>query len=484
MHVDLSFRLSAAIAFCLALTSPSVFAETPNVLVIMADDLGYGDLSCMGSQFIKTPHIDQLAADGTIFTQAYVASSVCSPSRAGFMTGRDPRRFGYEGNLNASAKNYATRPELLGLPVAEHTLADQLKNAGYRTGIVGKWHLGDGDLFHPNQRGFDYFCGMRGGGHDYFPLEANKKGKNKIERNGELVKEFSSEYLTDFFSDEAIRWINEKQEESWFLFLSYNAPHTPMQATEADLQLYAHIKDEKRRTYAAMVHAMDRGIGRVLATLEQTQQSQKTFVVFLSDNGGATSNASWNGSLSGAKGTLLEGGIRVPMIWRWPNHVPAGNESKTVVSSLDLLPTFLAAADAQPLPLNPAASHEDRQNRQRMVKLCGEYDGTNVLPLLAKNALRERPLFWRLQGQAALLHGDRKLIRLAHRPAQLFNPATDPSEQIDLADQKPTEFREAFTRLSQWEASLATVPLWDSSPYWSGDSAKIYDTWQPRSEPN
>ena len=480
----LSFRLFAAIVFCLTLASPSVFAETPNVLVIMADDLGYGDLSCMGSQFIKTPNIDQLAAEGTIFSQAYVASSVCSPSRAGFMTGRDPRRFGYEGNLNDSAKNYATRPDLLGLPVTEHTLADQLKSAGYRTGIIGKWHLGVADLFHPNRRGFDYFCGMRGGGHDYFPLEAAKRGKNKIERNGEPVEEFSSPYLTDFFSDEAVGWINENKDESWFLFLSYNAPHTPMEATDADLKLYAHIKDEKRRTYAAMVHAMDRGIGRVLAALEQTQQSQKTFVVFLSDNGGATSNASWNGSLSGAKGTTLEGGIRVPMIWRWPNHVPAGNRSSTVVSSLDLLPTFLAAVDAKPLPLNPTASHEDPKNRQRMVKMCGEYDGTNVLPLLANNAQRERPLFWRLQGQAAVLHGDRKLIRLSHRPAQLFNPAADESERSDLADQEPNELREAFTRLGQWEASLPTVPLWDSSPFWYGDSAKIYDTWQPRPEPN
>lgn len=477
--MSISVRLFLTIAFCFAVASSLPAADSPNFLVIMADDLGYGDLSCQGSQFIKTPHIDQLAATGTNFTQAYVASSVCSPSRAGFMTGRDPRRFGYEGNLNAQPKHFATRPELLGLPVTEHTVANHLKVAGYRTGIVGKWHLGLADIFRPNERGFDYFCGMRNGGHDYFPRE----GKNKIERNGQPVKEFSSAYLTDFFSDEAVRWIENPTDEPWFLFLSYNAPHTPMQATEADLKIYAHIKDEKRRTYAAMVHAMDRGIGRVLAALDQTKQSQNTFVVFLSDNGGATSNASWNGNLSGAKGTLLEGGIRVPMIWRWPGRVPAGNKSKTVVSSLDLLPTFLAAANAKTLPLNPPASHEDGRNRKRMVKLSGDYDGVNVLPLLANNTRRDRALFWRLQGQAAVLQGDQKLIRLGHRPAQLFQPAADPSEQVDLAAERPDEFRAAFKLLGRWESSLPTVPLWDSSPYWFGDSAEIYDTWQPRAEP-
>ena len=484
MH--LSYRASSAIAVCIAMVcslQSASSADSPNFLVIMADDLGYGDLGCTGSESIKTPHIDQLAASGTVFTQAYVASAVCSPSRAGFMTGRDPRRFGYEGNLNSGAENYATRPELLGLPTTEHTLGDQLKKVGYRTGIVGKWHLGLSDRFHPNNRGFDYFCGMRNGGHDYFP----RQGKNRIERNGEPVKEFSSPYLTDFFSDEAVRWIEKPTDKPWFLFLSYNAPHTPMQATEADLKVFAHIKDNKRQTYAAMVHAMDRGIGRVLAALDQTEQTNNTFVVFLSDNGGATNNGSWNGNLSGAKGSLLEGGIRVPMIWRWPARVPTGKQSATVVSSLDLLPTFLAAADASPLPLNPPASHEDARNCKRMLELCGQYDGINVMPLIAENAQakpqRDPPLFWRLQGQAAMLQGEQKLIRLSHRPAQLFHPASDPGEQADLAPHHPAELQQAFKLLGSWEAALPTVPLWDSSPYWHGDSAKIYDTWQPRPEP-
>ena len=202
--------------------------ERPNILLILADDMGYGDLGCMGSEHLMTPNLDQLAESGVLCTQAYVASAVCSPSRAGLITGRDPRRFGYEGNLNQTSSHYATRPELLGLPPGEHTLGNHLRDAGYRTGIIGKWHLGTGELFHPQARGFDYFCGMLGGGHGYFPDPM----KNQLERNGEPLREFSSPYLTDFFTDEAVRWIQENNrsntnDKPWFLYLSYNAPHGP-----------------------------------------------------------------------------------------------------------------------------------------------------------------------------------------------------------------------------------------------------------------
>ncbi len=211
--------IAAVILSCI--TAPAGAAEQPNLLLIIADDLGYGDLGCTGSQTIATPHIDALARDGVLCTQAYVASSVCSPSRAGLMTGRDPRRFGYEGNLNKEASGYPTRLELQGLPSNEHTLANHLIAAGYQTALIGKWHLGTSDLFHPNRRGFEYFCGMLGGGHVYFP---DAQG-SEIDRNGNPVTEFSSPYLTDFFTDEAIRWIDECQvhsrEKPWLLVLSY-----------------------------------------------------------------------------------------------------------------------------------------------------------------------------------------------------------------------------------------------------------------------
>ncbi|YCM43409.1 sulfatase-like hydrolase/transferase [Verrucomicrobiaceae bacterium 227] len=451
----------------------------PKLLIILADDMGYGDLGCSGSTTIKTPHIDELAARGIFCSRGYVAAAVCSPSRAGLLTGRDPRRFGYEGNLNQGAANYATRPDLLGLPTSEHTLADHLKALDYHTALIGKWHQGTAPGFHPNTRGFDHFVGMLGGSHSYFPTAE----KNQLERNGEALTEFSSPYLTDFFSDEAISWIEQKKEDPWFLFLSYNAPHSPMHATAEDLARYAHIENKKRRTYAAMMHAMDRGIGRVINSLKETGQLDDTLIVFFSDNGGATTNGSWNGLLSGRKGTALEGGVRVPFIFSWPAKLPKGQRHEGIVSALDLVPTFTAAAGGKPLPLQQAPSHEDARNRKRANEQYGEYDGRNLLPALNGHPSPERLLFWRLQGQSAILDGEFKLIRPSHRPAQLFQPATDPGEQSDVTANYLAKRDELFQKLAEWESLRATVPLWGSSPTWNSQSAKIYDSYPPAPEP-
>lgn len=473
------------VLFCLLTLCGQIFADDrPNLLILLADDMGYGDLGCMGSEHLRTPHIDALARDGILCTQAYVTSPVCSPSRAGLLTGRDPRRFGYQANLNKGEQNYATRPELLGLPTGEWTLGDHLKAAGYRTALIGKWHQGTGDSFHPNSRGFDYFCGMLGGSHGYFP----KPERNQLERNGQPLTEFSSEYLTDFFTDDALRWIeatgSEQTARPWFLFLSYNAPHGPLQATPEDLQRFSHINDKRRRTYAAMMWALDRGIGRVRDSLQESAELENTLIVFFSDNGGATSNASWNGPLSGVKGCLKEGGIRVPMIWSWKNHLPQQQRFNGVVSSLDVLATFLAAAKAKPLPLSAPRSHEDKSNRKKIVKKYGAYDSINLLPVFnGESDLPQRTLFWRLQGQAAILHREDKLIRTSHRPAQYFNPASDLAEESDLSQSQPEKFRQLFKELAEWEAMLPTVPLWGSSPYWSSQSAKHYDDWSPTPEP-
>lgn len=470
-----------AFLFLLLLASLLPAATKPNLLLILADDMGYGDMGLTGSELIKTPQLDALARSGVFCSQGYVPSAVCSPSRAGLLTGRDPRRFGYEGNLNANAANYATRPELLGLPPGEHTLGDHLRAAGYTTGLVGKWHLGLQPAFHPNERGFDHFCGMLSGGHTYFP----KTDDNKLERNGNPLTEFSSAYLTTFFTDEALRFIDSAEtDKPWFLFLSYNAPHTPMEATEEDLARYAHIEDQKRRTYAAMMHSLDANVGRVIAHLEQTGARETTLVVFLSDNGGATNNGSWNGALSGAKGTLLEGGVRVPFFLSWPGTLPAGGTHEAPVSGLDLLPTFLAAADSKPLPLRQPLSHEDPKNFRRGIKAYGAYDGINLLPVLkGTGTAPERLLFWRLQGQAAVRKGPDKLITLTHRPAQLFRPGEDPGERSDRAGEDAATLAELFEELGRWQSLLPTVPLWDSSPFWWGDSARIYDTWPARPEP-
>lgn len=454
----------------------------PNILVILADDMGYGDLGVTGSVHLKTPHLDALVQSGVFCRQGYVCSPVCSPSRAGLFTGRDPRRFGYQANLNQGSAAYDTRPELLGLPPGELTLGDHLRSAGYATALIGKWHMGMGEAFHPLRRGFDYFCGMLTGSHAYFP----KPDQHRIERNGQSVQEFSNPYLTDFFTDEAFAWLDQRQnsDQPWFLFLSYNAPHGPMEATEQDLSLFAHIENPKRRIYAAMMFALDRSVGRLRQRLREQGATQDTLIVFFSDNGGATNNASWNADLSGAKGCLREGGVRVPMVYSWPGVLPAGESYDPPASSLDLLPTFMSAANAKPLPLRKPLPHEDQNNFNKGVETFGAYDGINLLPhLKGEKMAPTRRLFWRLQGQASVLHGNDKLIRLSHRPAQLFRPASDRGEARDLSGSDPDTLQSLFQELSQWESMLPTVPLWGSSPYWMGQSAKIYDTFKPRSEP-
>ncbi len=267
------------------------------------------------------------------------------------------------------------------------------------------------------------------------------------------------------------------------MLLCYNAPHTPMQAKPQDEQQYQHVSDPKRRTYAAMVTAMDRGIGRVLDRLGERGERDNTLVVFLSDNGGPRDNASWNGLLSGGKGTLREGGIRVPMIWSWPNTIDSHQTCGQVLSSLDILPTFLAAAGATPLKMLPGPKYEDRSNQASRSHTVA-CEGKNALPLLAGNgAAAGRELYWRLQGQAAVLDGDYKLVRLGHRPAQLFKLADDPGEQHDRAVKQPEKYRQLYQKLGDWEASLATIPIWDSSPYWWGVSADLYDNQGVRPEP-
>jgi arylsulfatase A-like enzyme len=462
-------------------SSGAASTARPNLLIVLADDLGYGDLGCMGARHLRTPNIDELAARGVRCMRGYVASSVCSPSRAGLLTGRDPRRFGYEGNLNQSADGYAGRAELLGLPVAEWTIADHLKAANYQTALIGKWHQGGAPQFHPNRRGFDHFVGMLGGGHDYFP----SADENELERNGAPLCEFSSPYLTDFFTDAGLAWLEQARGRPWFLFMSYNAPHTPMQATEADLAHFEHIADDKRRTYAAMVYALDRGVGRLVAFLRETDQLDNTLIVFLSDNGGAANNAAWNGPLSGCKGTLREGGVRVPFIVSWPAELAQGVTSGRVVSALDLVPTLLAAARVEPRAEQARPTYEDPRNVRRYARAYGRFDGVNFLPVLQQAATPPpRTLHWRLQGQSAILMGDLKLITLAHRPPQLFAVADDPGETRDLATAQPRDLSELYNGLGEWEARLPTVPIWDSSPFWIGDSARLYDTQVPRTEPH
>jgi arylsulfatase B len=471
---------SINIAVALSLMSSALFAQEiipqsetppPNILIILADDLGWGDLGCTGSEVIKTPNVDRLAKNGILFTSAYVTGSVCAPSRAGLLTGRFPQRFGFENNLTHWDETKPTQEQFHGLNPSELTIADHLKAEGYETALIGKWHLGYADVHHPNNRGFDYFCGMIGGGHNYFLNE----NKNKLERNGSPITSFSNDYITDFFTNEGIQWISEISDSPWFLFMSYNAPHTPMQATEDDIKACSHIQDKGRRTYAAMVRALDRGVGRIIQELKDKGVYENTLIVFLSDNGGATNNHSWNGPLSGCKGNCREGGIRVPMIWQWPGQIPAGKRNNAVVSSLDLLPSFLAAAGAKPIEARDRSGNKDAPRI---------YDGINILPMINEEQdPTARRLFWRMQGQAAVLDGEDKLIRLGHKPAQYFRPIDDIGETEDLSTENKERYLELYEILFSWEVSLPTDPYFYTSPYWSGQSAENYESWKPKEEP-
>ena len=234
-----------------------------------------------------------------------------------------------------------------------------------------------------------------------------------------------------------------------------------------------------------MMYALDRGVGRLIKLLKDSGELEQTLICFFSDNGGATNNASWNGPLSGVKGCLREGGVRVPMIWSWPSQIPKNKTHAGVVSSLDLLPTFMAAADAKPLPLSSARSHEDKRNRRKAVRQFGAYDGVNLLgQLKGQSEPSRRTLFWRLQGQTALLDHDDKLVVLSHRPAQMFRLSDDIAESVDRFDTHRSRANELFKMLGEWESTLAAVPLWGSSPFWASQSAKHYDGWPVGPEPH
>ncbi|MEM9235314.1 MAG: sulfatase [Verrucomicrobiota bacterium] len=328
-------------------------ADKPNIVLILADDLGYADTGFTGSKEIRTPHLDRLAASGVIFTQGYANHPYCAPSRAGLLAGRYQQRFGFEANPHHDPAN-----PYLGIGPEETLFPERLRKAGYVTGCIGKWHLGAGPEFHPNRRGFDYFYGFIEGGHDYFRIDMSRPDDAylaPLARNDQPAS-FDG-YLTDALSRDAVEFIRTNKDQPFFLFLSYNAPHSPLQAPKEDIELYKNIADPKRRVYAAMVHAMDRGIGEVIDALESNELRKGTMVFFLSDNGGPIGmpenkywwNGSSNGPLREGKAFLYEGGIRVPFLASWPDRIPAGKSFDFPVISLDIARTAVehAGADAQ-----------------------------------------------------------------------------------------------------------------------------------------
>ena len=487
----------AALISLLELPALAGAAQTkqPNILLIVADDMGYGDLSCYGSLQIQTPNLDRIAAAGVRCTDGYVSGPVCAPSRAGLMTGRNGSRFGFEHNL--SKQDYLNE-EYAGIPLDEPLIPARLKALGYRTGLVGKWHLGESvPEHHPLERGFDWFFGMLGGGHPYWPTVE----KNRLLRNHAKPTEIRAPYLTDWFTLEALDFIrgdnvaqtNETNEanaattatdgdantstdasnqQPWFLFLSYNTPHSPMQAKEEDIAKFAHIKGKTRRIYCAMQHCMDQNIGLILDELERSGELANTLIVFMSDNGGSVevSNAI-NAPLRGTKGTYLEGGIRVPMILTWPAKWEP-QVFRQPLSALDFMATFVSAAGGEaPKPGEP----QPREGRRK--KKWPIYDSVNLNPHFRGevNTAPHPTLYWRtaLRG-SAIRDGNWKLLRPNSELPQLYNLAEDVGEEKNLIDERPEIAARLLEKFNHWETTLERNPMFQSAPYWSGYNRKLY----------
>ncbi len=411
-------------------------AKKPNVVLILADDMGYADVGCHGCKDIPTPHIDSIAKTGIRFTDAYASAPWCSPSRAGLLTGRYQQRFGYEFN--------PTGAEGQGLPLNEATLAERLNANDYATGIVGKWHLGRDEKRIPTARGFDEFFGFLGAQHSYLPAGGRATGRAAIYRGTETVRE--PEYLTDALGREAAAFIGKHKTEPFFLYLPFNAVHIPMEATDKYLKRFADIKDERRRTYAAMQSAMDDAIGVVLKNLRDNGLEENTLVIFLSDHGGAAGSRTPNGALNtplrGAKIDLYEGGIRVPLLMQWKAKLTGGTTFCQPIIHLDLFPTILAAAGVD-------------------VKADWKLDGVNLLPHLTGEAsvATHDLLYWRMGNQFAVRKGNWKLVRNDEKPAQLYDLSADIGETTDLSAKHPLTFKELETAWKAWNGTLAD-PLW------------------------
>jgi arylsulfatase A-like enzyme len=403
-------------------------APKPNVVIFLADDEGYGELGVYGETDIPTPNIDSIARNGVRFTQGYVSGPVCSPTRAGLLTGRYQTRFGHEFN---------GRHATFGLPLTETTIADRLKSRGYATSVIGKWHLGNTAEFHPTKRGFEEFYGTLRNSPFFNPeLVDSRIGPDPVKVTD---PDF---YTTDAYAARAIDWIERSKARPFFLYLPFNAQHRPLQATRRYRDRFPNIADETRRTFAAMQSAKDDAVGRVLAKIREIGQEENTLVVYLADNGGPTRRTtSKNGALRGFKASTLEGGVRVPFLIQWKGKLPAGRTYDHPVMQIDLLPTAIAAAGGE-------------------VRADWKLDGVNLLPYLTGEKIGKphETLYWRFGDQWAVRHGDYKLVasRLDGNQPKLFNLAEDIGETKDLMGERPEKARELRDIYDKWNAEQAS----------------------------
>ncbi len=437
--------------------------KQPNIILILSDDAGYADFGFHGSEIMKTPRLDAFVEQGMLFEQAYVTAAVCGPSRAGLYTGKYQQRFGYEeNNVPGYMSHSGTIGDDMGLPLDQKTIGDCMKDLGYRTGIIGKWHLGNADRFHPLKRGFDEFYGFRGGARSYFSYSEDDpevRQEDRIERGFGDFEE-SDKYLTDAFADETIDFMERNREGPFFVILSFNAVHTPMEADPKDLDRFPELSG-KRQQLAAMTLSMDRACGRVFDALDKLGLEKDTIVVFTNDNGGPSdTNASINDPLSGTKANHLEGGIRVPFLIRWSGVVEQNTKFGYPISMLDLLPTLYAAGGGDPSSLSGL-------------------DGVDLRPYV-KGENSERPhnlLYWKKETRAAIREGDWKLLRFPDRPAELYDLSKDIAEVDDLAGRYPEKVRDMYRKLFDWELTLER-PLWQLQRVYEGKAMERMDAYR------
>ncbi len=413
----------------------------PNVILIFSDDHGYAEISCQGCKDVQTPHIDSIAANGVRFTDGYVTCPVCSPSRAGLLTGRYQQRFGHY--TNTPPLEGRTKP--WGLPLDQKIMPQYMKDLGYVTGAIGKWHLGEAKGYRPMERGFDEYFGFLGGLHGYLGAGT---GWNAIQKNG--VRYDEKEYLTDALGREAVSFIDRHKEKPFFLYVAFNAVHGPMQASPKDKDLFPEIKDPRRRTFAKMLKSMDNAVGAILAKVKAAGLEENTIIFFVGDNGGPTqSTTSSNHPLKGTKAQVHEGGIRVPFVAQWKGHIPAGEVCKQPVISLDVLPTILKAAGGS-APANA--------------------DGVDLMPYLTgKNqGTPHEALYWLWHEQSAIRMWDWKLSRYENYDTRLYNLASDIGETTDLSEKHPEKVKELAAAWEKWHSGNVK-PLWhgkEPQPDW------------------
>ncbi|NNJ26378.1 sulfatase-like hydrolase/transferase [Alienimonas chondri] len=471
------FRSTPIIALGFAaVTSVSAAAGgQPNLVVPFADDLGYGELGCQGNSEIPTPHIDSIARNGVRFTDGYVAGPNCSPSRAGLLTGRIPTRFGYEFNPIGAVNE---RPGA-GLPAAEVPIAETLQDAGYTTGLVGKRHQGGTADYHPFRHGFDEFFGFLHEGRDFVPppyegvttmlrrktlpggltgrwvgskglIYADHMGGNEpdydadnpIVRGGQPVVE--TEYLTDALTREAVDFIDRHDDKPFFLYLAYNAVHSPLQGADAYMDRFSHIEDVHRRIFAAMPANMDDSVGAVMAQLRESGLEEDTIVFFLRDNGGPTRElTSSNLPLRGSKGEMSEGALRVPVMMQWKGTIPAGQTYEKPVSAFDVYATAAANSEGVVAP--------------------EQVEGVDLVPFVTgkKTGAPHETFFWRQGGRSGLRHGDWKLVRMggwkgpSKAPWEHYDLSKDLSEKTNFAKSKPERLAELVELWERMNGEMA-----------------------------